>query len=206
MDKKDLELYTDYLISTFGYATATGLERMLDGEVSHDQITRFLTKETYKSNDLWMQVKPTVRKIEQEEGVLIFDDTVQEKPHTDENEVMCWHYDHSKGRSVRGFNLLNCIYHVDDVSIPVAFELITKPVQFSDLKTKKCKRKRLVTKNELMRQMVTVCVKNQLKFRFVLFDIWYASTENMRCYQRNTQKRLRVRHKMQSISGTQRGR
>lgn len=181
MDKKDLELYTDYLISTFGYATATGLERMLDGEVSHDQITRFLTKETYTSKDLWMQVKPTVRKLEREEGVLIFDDTVQEKPHTDENEVMCWHYDHSKGRSVRGFNLLNCIYHVDDVSIPVAFELITKPVQFSDLKTKKRKRKSLVTKNELMRQMMTVCVKNQLKFRFVLFDIWYASTENMHC-------------------------
>ena len=188
MDKKDLELYTDYLISTFGYATATGLERMLDGEVSHDQITRFLTKETYTSKDLWMQVKPTVRKLEREEGVLIFDDTVQEKPHTDENEVMCWHYDHSKGRSVRGFNLLNCIYHVDDVSIPVAFEFIAKPVQFSDLKTKKRKRKSLVTKNELMRQMMTVCVKNQLKFRFVLFDIWYASTENMHCIKETLKK------------------
>ena len=180
MDKTHLDLYTDYLLSTFGYATATGLERMMDGEISHDQITRFLSKETYTSKDLWLQVKPTVRKLEREEGVLIFDDTIQEKPYTDENEIMCWHYDHSKGRSVQGFNLLNCLYHVKDISIPVAFEIISKPVQYSDLKTKKLKRKSLITKNELMREMLDVCVGNQLKFRFVLFDIWFSSVENMR--------------------------
>jgi len=51
-----------------------------------------------------LEVKPTVRKIENDEGVLIFNDTVQEKRYTDENDVMCWHYDHSNGRSVQGFN------------------------------------------------------------------------------------------------------
>ncbi len=44
--------------------------------------------------------------VEEEEVVLIFDDTIQEKPYTDENEVMCWHYDHTKGHAVQGFNLL----------------------------------------------------------------------------------------------------
>ena len=188
MNKSHLELYTDYLLSTFGYATATGLERMLEGEVSHDKTTRFLSEESYTSKDLWLLVKSTVRKVEREEGVLIFDDTVQEKPYTDENEMMCWHYDHSKGRSVQGFNLLNCLYHVDDVSIPVAFELIKKPVQYSDLKTKKRRRKSLVTKNELMRQMLAVCVGNKLKFRFVLFDNWFSSAENMR-YIKNTHQK-----------------
>ena len=120
-----------------------------------------------------------MRKIENEEAVLIFDDTVQEKPYTDENEVMCWHYDHSKGRSVQGFNLLNCLYQVEEISVPVAFEVISKPIEYCDLKTKRRKRKSLVTKNELMREMVAVCVKNQLKFRFILFDIWFASVENM---------------------------
>jgi hypothetical protein len=110
---------------------------------------------------------------------LIFDDTVQEKPYTDENEVMCWHYDHSKGRAVQGFNLLNCLYQVGDISIPVAFELIRKPLEYCDLKTHKRKRASLVTKNELMRTMLDVCVKNKLKFRFVLFDIWFSSKENM---------------------------
>jgi hypothetical protein len=179
MDKENLELYSDYLISTFGYATATGLSKMVDGEISHDQVTRFLSQEEYTSKELWHEVKPTVRKIEREDGVLIFDDTIQEKPYTDENEIMCWHYDHSKGRAVQGFNLLNCLYHVDEITIPVAFELIRKPVVFSDLKTGKVRRKSLVTKNELMREILTVCLQNQLKFRYVLFDIWFSSKENM---------------------------
>jgi len=179
MNKEYLELYTDYLLSTFGHATATGLSAMVSGQVSHDQITRFLSDDEYTSKDLWLEVKTTVRKVEREDAVLIFDDTVQEKPYTDENEVMCWHYDHSKGRAVQGFNLLNCLYHVDDISIPVAFELIKKPVEYSDLKTRKRKRASLVTKNELMRAMLDVCMKNKLLFRFVLFDTWFASKENM---------------------------
>jgi hypothetical protein len=179
MNKEHLELYTDYLLSTFGKATATGLSSLVNGQVSHDQVTRFLSGEEYTSKELWQEVKPTVRKVEREGAVLIFDDTIQEKPYTDENEVMCWHYDHSKGRAVQGFNLLNCLYHVDDISIPVAFELIRKPAEYCDLKTRKRKRASLVTKNELMRSMLDVCVKNKLKFRFVLFDIWFSSKENM---------------------------
>ena len=167
MDKEHLELYTDYLLSTFGYATATGLSAVVNGQVSHDQITRFLSGEEYTSKDLWLEVKATVRKVEREDAVLIFDDTIQEKPYTDENEVMCWQYDHSKGRAVQGFNLLNCLYHVNDISIPVAFELIKKPAEYCDLKTRQRKRASLVTKNELMRAMLDVCVKNNLLFRFV---------------------------------------
>lgn len=181
MNKEHLELYTDYLLSTFGYATATGLSRMVEGQVGHDQITRFLSEREFTSKDLWTLVKPTVREVEQDDGVLIFDDTIQEKPYTDENEVMCWHYDHTKGRAVQGFNLLNCLYHVNGISIPVAFELIKKPVQYCDLKTRKLKRASLYTKNELMRNMLLVCVQNKLKFRFVLFDTWFSSKENM-CY------------------------
>jgi len=76
-----------------------------------------------------------VRKVEKDDGVLISDDTIQEKPHTNENEVLCRHYDHTKGRAVQGFNLLNCLYHVNGISIPVAFELIKKPVEYCDIKT-----------------------------------------------------------------------
>jgi hypothetical protein len=42
---KLLDLYSDYLISAFGQTTATGLSSLLDGEVSHDQIQRFLASE-----------------------------------------------------------------------------------------------------------------------------------------------------------------
>lgn len=129
MKKAELELYTDYLISTFGAATATGLSSIVEGDVSHDRVTRFLSEREYTSRDLWRQVKSTVRRIERDDGVLIFDDTIQEKAWTDENEVMCWHFDHCSGRSVRGINLLNALYYSGDVSIPVAFELVRKPLQ-----------------------------------------------------------------------------
>lgn len=178
MKKAELELYTDYLISTFGAATATGLSSMVEGDVSHDRVTRFLSEREYTSRDLWRQVKSTVRQIEREDGVLIFDDTIQEKAWTDENEVMCWHFDHCSGRSVRGINLLNALYYSSDVSIPVAFELVRKPLQFCDVKTRQVKRASEVTKNELMRDMIATCVNNALKFRTVLMDSWFASVEN----------------------------
>jgi len=178
MKKAELELYTDYLISTFGAATATGLSSMVDGDVSHDRVTRFLSEREYTSRDLWRQVKSTVRQIEREDGVLIFDDTIQEKAWTDENEVMCWHFDHCSGRSVRGINLLNALYYSGDVSIPVAFELVRKPLQFCDVQTRQVKRASEVTKNELMRDMIATCLNNTLKFRYVLMDSWFASVEN----------------------------
>ena len=78
---------------------------------------------------------PLVREIEQDDGVVIVDDTIQAKPHTDENDLICWHYDHSQNRSVKGINLLNCVYHADGVSLPVTYELIRKPILFSDVQT-----------------------------------------------------------------------
>ena len=136
-----IDLYTDFLISQFGYATATGLSATLDNEVSHDQITRFLKNSEFTSKDLWKRVKKIVREIESEDGCLIFDDTVQEKKWTDENDIICYHYDHTKGRNVKGLNILNALYYSSGVSIPVGFEIIKKPIRFCDIKTKKEKRK-----------------------------------------------------------------
>ena len=184
MNKTDLDLYTDYLLSTFGAATATGLSSMVDGDVSHDNVTRFLSHSEYSSRDLWLKVKSTVRQVESEEGVLIFDDTIQEKNWTDESELMCWHYDHCSGRNVKGINLLNALYYSNSAAIPVAFELIKKPVMFSDLKTHQQKRKSEVSKNALMRQMIDTCCQNDLKFRFVLMDSWFSSEENFKFIRR----------------------
>ena len=113
-----LELYTDYLLSSFGATTATGLSATLEGAVSHDQVTRFLSREDYNSKTRWQQVKPMVRAMEQPDGVLIFDDTIEEKPHTDENELISWHFDHSQNRSVKGINILNCVYHAGAQRFP----------------------------------------------------------------------------------------
>ena len=183
-----LDIYTDYLISSFSQTTATGLSRLLDGEISHDKVTRLLSHSHFSSTYLWSLVKSTVRDLETDDGVLIFDDTIQEKPYTDENEIVTWHFDHSKGRTVKGINILNVLYHVADINMPVAFEIITKPIGYCDINTHKVKHQSEFTKNELLRQILKTGQQNQLRYRYVLADIWYASVDNMQEIKRKYQK------------------
>ena len=104
-----MNIYSDYLISSFSYTTATGLSNLLDNQITHDKITQFLSAREYTSKDLWRLVKPKIREIETDDGCIIFDDTIEEKPYTDENDIICWHYDHAKSKEVKGINILNNI-------------------------------------------------------------------------------------------------
>ena len=118
-----------------------------------------------------------VREVEDVQGVLIFDDTIQQKAWTDESDLICWHYVHCSGRTVKGINLLNELCHCNGRSIPVAFELVQKPLQ-CDMVTRQVKRKSEKIKNEMMRETIHACLQNALQFRFVLMDNWFSSEEN----------------------------
>ena len=192
MDKHLLELYSDYLLSSFGATTATGLSAVVDGAVSHDQVTRFLSAADYTGKTLWQQVKPLVRKRQQDDGVLIVDDTIQAKPHTDENALICWHYDHSQNRLVQGINLLNCVYHAGGMSLPITYALIRKPILFSDVQTHQVKRKSPTTKNALMRKMLRTCQHHQIPYRYVLADSWFSAREHLTFIRKTLQKHFVV--------------
>lgn len=179
MNKDILDLYSDYLLSSFGQTTATRLSELMNGEISHDQVTRMLASSKMTSKDWWRMVKPQVRKIERDDGVMIIDDSIEEKPYTDENEIICWHYDHAKGRNVKGINFITTLYYVQGVVLPVSFEIVSKTETYLDNKTGKEKRKSKVTKNEHYRQMLLATLRNKIPFRYVLNDIWFASAENM---------------------------
>lgn len=174
------EIYSDYLIASFGLTTATGLSKLLEGEISHDKITRFLASKAKTSKDLWQFVKPLIRQIEADDACLILDDSIEEKPYTDENEIVCWHYDHSKQRLIKGINFLSCLYQTKDMALPVGFDLIRKTEIYIDPKDDKEKRRSSVSKNQLARSQIECALKNNVKFRFVLFDVWFASVENMK--------------------------
>ena len=174
------DLYSDYLLSSFGQTTATGLSRLLDGEVSHDQVTRMLSGKKLTPKTWWRMIKPHVRQIQSLDGILIFDDSIVEKPHTDENDIICWHYDHSKGKMVKGINFITALYYSQGIALPVSFEIVDKTEIYTDPKTGKEKRRSKITKNEYFRQMALRASQNQIEFRLILADIWFASTENMR--------------------------
>jgi hypothetical protein len=173
------DLYVDYLISSFGAVTATGLSDLVDRLISHDKITRMLSVKPKTSADLWFVVKPLIREIESPDGVLIIDDSISEKPSTDENDIICWHYDHCKGISVKGINFMTALYYVRNTALPVGFQLIAKTEYYIDPKDGKEKRRCPVSKNEYCRAMIKQAVMNQIQFAYVLTDVWFASAENM---------------------------
>jgi hypothetical protein len=52
-------------------------------------LTRFLSSEDFSSKALWSLAKSTIRAIEMEEGIIVFDNSMAEKPYADENELIC---------------------------------------------------------------------------------------------------------------------
>ena len=180
MDKKLLDIYSDYLIAQNQYATATGLSALLDGEISHDKITRFLNSKETSSKELWQYVKSEIRRVEENTGgVLILDDTIEEKTYTDESEIICWHHSHAKGRFVKGVNLLSALIRYGDIALPIACEVVHKDLFFCDIATRKEKRRSSTTKNEMFRSIIAQAVKNEVKFDYVLSDNWFGAKKNM---------------------------
>ena len=175
----NLDLYTDYLLSCFGSTTATGLSRLTDQAISHDDVTRFLTELTGGSKSLWHQVKKFVRQVESKEGVLAIDDTIIEKAHSDENGLISIHYDHSKDRYVKGINLVSAVYGVADIQIPVSYEAVVKTLR-SEMKTRQAIWKSDRTKNEVFRDLVKTAHLNQVLFKYVLSDSWYTNADNIK--------------------------
>ena len=179
-----LDIYSDYLLYSTGQTTATGLSKILNGEVSHDKITRFLSSASLEEKALWKKIKKFVRAHEEENACLIFDDSVIEKPYMDEDDIICWHYDHKEGRIIKGINLLSAFYHSEKdgqlLRVPIGFRIIDKTEKYIDEKTGKEKRKSSKTKNEMMQEMIKKQIQNRVKFMYILADSWFSSAENMK--------------------------
>lgn len=56
------------------------------------------------------------------------------------NEIICYHYDHSEGRAVRGVNLLTAMVKYGDILFPIGYEIFNKD-QIGVKKNKKDRRK-----------------------------------------------------------------
>ena len=197
MDDKLFDLYSDYLLSSFAATTATGMSALMDNTISHDQVSRMLNGRKREPQAWWQMVKSAVRTMQGEEGVITIDDSIVEKPYTDENELICWHYDHAQGQLVKGINFITALYTVGEVSLPVTYRLVTKTESYIDKQGKR-KRRSCVTKNEHFRAMLQNCVRNRIPCRYVLNDVWFASAENMSDVK--TQVRQGVYHGAQDQS------
>jgi hypothetical protein len=182
--KSYADIYIDFLLSSFGKIEMTKLSRILGGKYSHDIFTKnlLLNDEIETDKALWNHVKPILRDYENDEdGCLLIDDSILAKPYTKESDIVCWHYDHTIGKSKKGILMLN--FHYTDpsgISLPVGYEIITKSEKEYDEKKKKWLKKSKFTKNEIMRDKLEILYfHNHLKYRYILFDKWFASVENL---------------------------
>ena len=164
MNFKLFDLYSDYLLSSFSATTATGMSALMGKAISHDQISRMLNQRQLEPADWWQMVKPSVRSMQGAEGVITIDDSIVEKPYTDENELICWHYDHAQAGMVKGINFITALYTVGEISLPVTYRLVSKTESYIDKQGKR-KRRSSATKNEHFRAMLQNCVHNRIPFR-----------------------------------------
>jgi DDE superfamily endonuclease len=190
MDKKMLELYSDFLIASSGLTTATALSAMTDNAISHDKITRFLSHELLSQEEYWKLIKPIVREIEDENGVICIDDTIEHKPYTDENDIVCYHFDHTTGKSVKGINLLTLFYS-GALALPLRYEIIAKDDFYLDDKSGKQKRRSHKTKNEYFQEMLhAITFSNHIKYQTILGDSWFSSSDTMKQIHHKLHKRF----------------
>jgi hypothetical protein len=111
-------------------------------------------------------------------NVLVLDDCIQDKPWTDESELICWHYDHSKQRSVKGVNFISSLLVCDDVSLPVGVSFVKKDRTITNTTTGKQQRKASKTKNDLFKELV-ISANERMPIDYVAADSWYSSADNM---------------------------
>jgi len=192
-----LDLYSDYLIASFSLTTATGLSELLEKALSHDQISRFLGQRQFHQADFWKCVKSIIRKIEHPCGIIKIDDTIEEKPHSTENDIIAFHWDHSKKPKAgvtKGINILNFQYQGQlqngaPISIPIAYEIIKKTEKYYDKKSGKVKRRSPITKNTMVQERLRILHHlNKVQFRYVLWDTWFSSKENLNFVHYELQK------------------
>lgn len=196
-----MDLYTDFLMTTPNDVSAGLLSDVLNKEHSHDKITRMLAQDILDQKAYWGTIKPTVRQIEKEEGLISIDDTLEEKPWSTENEFVSWHFDHTKGQSIKGINIVTFTYVNTDFELPVKFPIAFEVVRKDSTQTKTTKKNgkfvtktspcTSISKNELVRQRLHALVfQNHVKFARVAFDTWFSSAENINYIVKDLKKNV----------------
>jgi len=181
-----LDLYTDYLLSSCGAATATGMSAALDNRISHDIVTDLLSSDYICSRRLWATVKPMCAEIGLQDAVLIIDDSVEAKPYSGCNELINWHFDHTQGRCVKGVNFISAIYHSWEMSLPVGVAFVKKDAVYTDQHGKE-KTKSSISKHQHFRNLIRHG-SDRLQFKYVLSDSWFGCADNMKFIVQDCQR------------------
>src|SRR3954468_24028390 len=161
--------YIDFLIATPKVCSGTETARVHPGAPhdpdapAHDAFTRLLTRLEPDPETLWAESRTQVRLAD---GVLVVDDSTLDKPYARTIELVTRHWSGKHQGVVQGINLVSLLWTDGDRKIPVDYRIYDK----ADGRTK----------NDHFWEMMLIAKGRGLAPKYVLFDGWYASLENLK--------------------------
>lgn len=132
--------------------------------ISHDAFTRLLHRLEPDPQVLCEEVRSQVRR---RRGVLVFDDSIRDKPYARHMELARRHWSGKHHRIVGGIGLVTLLWTDGHRYIPVDYRIADKP---RDGKTN----------NDHVRDMLRTAYERGFAPECVLFDAWYSSLENLK--------------------------
>jgi len=158
--------YIDFLIASpnvFSCTEAARVQPLTPQSAAHDSFTRLLQRIEPDPETLWSEAEALVVR---NAGVLVIDDSTLDKPSAKKMALVTRHWSGKHRRVVRGINLISLIWTDGDRKIPVDYRLYDK----ADGKTK----------NDHFWEIMLVAKGREFAPKYVLFDGWYASLENLK--------------------------
>jgi hypothetical protein len=126
------------------------------GFVSHDQLTRQLSQE-------WMPSPVADWSLLPKTGVLVIDDTVIAKPHSEKIEGVKWQYASSQDKVLPGINLLLAAWITEGSRVHILEIFFPRDGN----------------RNELVQELLQNMQKAGFQPECVLFDAWYAASKTL---------------------------
>ena len=133
-------------------------------DLAHAAVSRWLSRFTFRPQELWNQVKNLV---DPKSGYLVVDDTTLDKRYSRDNELARPQYSGNEHGIVNGINLVNLLWTDLEKCVPVDYRLYQKEVDGK-------------TKNTLFIELLKKALKRGFSPLYVLFDSWYSSIENLK--------------------------
>jgi putative transposase len=157
--------YINFLIATqkaYTCTEAAKVQPLRQEAPYHDSLNRLLYRSDSSTEALWKEAKEHVNL---NEGVLILDDSTLDKAYASKIEYVTWHWSGKHHRVVKGINLQTLLWTDGDSHIPLDYRIYHTTS---------------ATKNEHFMDLLEGARKRGFKPKFVCFDSWYASLDNLK--------------------------
>jgi len=162
--KCSLDLYVDFLIASQKQYSGLELSKISPDEMAHDSVSRWLSKNKLTPKIVWQEARSLV---EPKKGYLVIDDTVLDKPYSQEIPMVKNQYSGKHHRTVNGIDLVNMLWTDGEKIVPVDYR-VYDPIRDGK------------TKNDHTQEMLNYAEIRGFSPDYVLMDSWYSSIENLK--------------------------